>query len=231
MKTYTIHILRHGLTQGNIDGLYVGHTDMPLCSQGIEQLGQMKEDYCYPETRFIFSSPLKRCTQTAKIIYPDVKPIIIEDLIEYDFGQFDGRSAAELHEKQPLFDRWLKGEQDVRPPFGESNEEFAKRVCDCFVKIVDGIIKSDADDTAVITHGGVITTVLSNCGLPEALPHEWMTPSGCGYTIRVTPQLWFSGRKFEVIEEIPLSQKEEKDYYEGWDYYPDDDNFDISEYV
>ena len=58
-----------------------------------------------------------------------------------------------------------------------------------------------------------------------------MTPSGCGYTIRVTPQLWLSGRKFEVIEEIPLSQKEEKNYYDGWDYYPDDDDFDISEYV
>ena len=231
MKTYKIHLIRHGLTQGNIDGLYVGHTDMPLCEEGKLQIAQMKEDYIYPYAKFVFSSPLKRCLETADIIYPGIKPIVIEDLIEYDFGQFDGRSAAELHEKSPLFDRWLKGEKDVKPPFGESNEEFAKRVCDCFVKIVDGIIKSDADDTAVITHGGVITTILSNCGLPEAQAHEWMTPSGCGYTIRVTPQLWFSGRKFEVIEEIPLSQKEEKDYYEGWDYYPDDDDFDISEYV
>lgn len=231
MKTYKIHLIRHGLTQGNIDGLYVGHTDMPLCKEGALQIEQMKEDYIYPYAKFVFSSPLKRCLETAAIIYPAVKPIIIEDLIEYDFGQFDGRSAAELHEKSPLFDRWLKGEADVKPPFGESNEEFAKRVCDCFVKIVDGIIKSDADDTAVITHGGVITTILSNCGLPEAQAHEWMTPSGCGYTIRVTPQLWLSGRKFEVIEEIPLSQKEEKNYYDGWDYYPDDDDFDISEYV
>lgn len=231
MKTYKIHLIRHGLTQGNIDGLYVGHTDMPLCDEGKLQIAQMKEDYIYPYSKFVFSSPLKRCLETAELIYPGVKPIVIEDLIEYDFGQFDGRSAAELHEKSPLFDRWLKGEEGVKPPFGESNEEFAKRVCDCFVKIVDGIIKSDADDTAVITHGGVITTILSNCGLPEALPHEWMTPSGCGYTVRITPQLWFSGRKFEVIEEIPLSPKKEKDYYDGWDYYPDDDDFDISEYV
>lgn len=231
MKTYKIHLIRHGLTKENVKGLYIGHTDVPLSDDGKAQILAMKEDYSYPEARFVFSSPLKRCLETAKLIYPAVKPIVIEDLIEYDFGEFEGRSAEELHEKQPLFDRWLKGEAGVKPPFGESNEEFAKRVCDCFVKIVDGIIKSDADDTAVITHGGVIMTVLSNCGLPEAQAHEWMTPSGCGYTLRVTPSLWLSGRKLEVIEEIPLTEKSEKNYYDGWDYYPDDDDFDISEYV
>lgn len=231
MKTYKLHLIRHGLTQGNLDGLYIGHSDVPLCVQGIEQLKQMKEDYTYPYSKFIFSSPLKRCLDTAKILYPDINPIVIEDLIEYDFGEFDGRSAAELHKKQPLFDRWLKGEKDVKPPFGESNEEFAKRVCDCFVKIVDGIIKSGTDDACIITHGGVIMTLLANCALPEAAAHEWMTPSGCGYTLRITPELWLSGRKLEAIEEIPYIPKNDKNYYEGWDYYPDDDDFDISEYV
>lgn len=231
MKTYKIHLIRHGLTSGNLEGLYVGHTDVPLCDEGKAQILNMKESYTYPNTDFVFSSPLKRCIETAKLIYPAIKPIIIDDLIEYDFGEFDGRSAAELHEKQPLFDRWLKGEAGVKPPFGESNEEFAKRVCDCFVKIVDGIIKSGTENSAIITHGGVIMTILSNCGLPEAQAHEWMTPSGCGYTLRVTPTLWLSGRKLEVVEEIPLTPSEPKNYYDGWDYYPNDDDFDVSEYV
>ena len=74
-------------------------------------------------------------------------------------------------------------------------------------------------------------TILSNCGLPEAQAHEWMTPSGCGYTLRVTPQLWFAGRKLEVIDEIPTVQRGAGNYYDGWDYYPDDDDFDVSEYV
>ena len=58
MKTYKIHLIRHGLTRGNIDGLYVGHTDMPLCEEGKLQIAQMKEDYIYPYAKFVFSSPL-----------------------------------------------------------------------------------------------------------------------------------------------------------------------------
>ena len=65
MKTLRLHILRHGLTQGNLDGLYVGHTDMPLCEKGKAQLEEMKQQYRYPDTQFIFSSPLQRCLQTA----------------------------------------------------------------------------------------------------------------------------------------------------------------------
>lgn len=231
MRTIRLHILRHGLTQGNIDGLYIGHSDMALCPQGEQQLRQMKKDLTYPNATVVFSSPLKRATETSKILYPNINPIVINDLIEYNFGEFDGKNAAELHEKQPLFDRWLKGEPGVRPPFGESNEEFANRVCSCFVKIVDGILKTGTDEACIITHGGVLMTILANCGLPEALPHEWMTPSGCGYTLLVTPTVWLSQRKLEVIEEIPAQPGRERNYYDGWDYYPNDDDFDISEYV
>lgn len=233
MKTYTLHILRHGLTKGNLDGLYIGHTDTPLCTEGKEQLLQMKKELCYPDCSFLFSSPLSRCTETAKILYPSVKPIIIDGLIEYNFGEFEGKSAAELYEKQPLFPRWLAGEEGVAPPFGETNEDFAKRVCSSFVKIVDGLLKTGADNAVIITHGGVMGAILSNFGLPEASAHEWLAPSGCGFSLRITPSLWTSGQKLEVIDEIPLSKEAGGNYYDGWDYYPDesDDDFDVSQYL
>ncbi len=231
MRTYRLHLIRHGLTQGNLDGLYIGHTDMPLCSDGITQIEDMKREMNYPKVSVVFSSPLKRCTQTAHLIYPETEPIVINELIEYDFGEFEGRCAAELHEKQPLFDRWLAGEKDVKPPFGESNEDFSRRICECFVKIVDGILKTGTDDACIITHGGVIMTLLENFALPEAKAHEWITPSGCGYTLRITPSLWTSGKKLEAIEEIPTTSAQSGNYYDGWDYYPSDDDFDISQYI
>ena len=49
MKTYKIHLIRHGLTQGNLDGQYVGHRDIPVCEQGILSLRQMKEEMTYPD--------------------------------------------------------------------------------------------------------------------------------------------------------------------------------------
>lgn len=233
MKTYRIHFIRHGLTDDNIKGLYSGRNDTSLCQEGKQQLIEMKQELVYPEVGFVFSSPLKRCTETAEILYPGLKPIIMDDLTEYDFGEFEGKTAAELHEKQPLFDRWIKGEKGVKPPFGESGEDFASRVCSTFIKIVDGIIKTGTTDIAIVTHGGVISTILSNFGIPEAPAGNWLTPSGCGFTVLISHFLWMSGRKFEITKEIPINPAEEEGgkYYDGWDYYPNDDDFDISEYL
>lgn len=233
MKTYRIHLIRHGLTQDNIDGVYSGRNETPLSEDGRNQLLSMKEEYKYPMVDFVFTSPLKRCTETAEILYPHLKPIVIDDLTEYNFGEFEGRTAQELHEKEPLFDRWLMGDENIKPPFGESNREFTNRICSAFVKIVDGVVKSGIDNIAIVTHGGVISTLLANFGLPEASMSEWMTPSGCGYTLLISHFLWMSGHKAEVMREIPEVPQDESEgnYYDGWDYYPNDDDFDISEYL
>ena len=223
MKTYRIHLIRHGLTDGNIEGLYIGHTDVELCEQGRQQLFEMKENYKYPEASVVFSSPLKRCLETADIIFDGLPPVEVPQLIEYNFGSFENRAADELHEKEPLFDRWLAGEKDITPPFGESNNDFAARVCEAFIKIVDAQIKTGTDDICIITHGGVIMAIMSAFVIPELPMHEWLTPSGCGYTLRVTPQLWMAGQKVEAVEELPVSSDRQENYYDGWDYYPEDD--------
>ena len=75
MKTYTVYLIRHALTQGNLEGRYIGQTDEPLCKEGIEQLEAMKNDYGYPYPDVVFTSSLKRCVETTKIIYPDKNPI------------------------------------------------------------------------------------------------------------------------------------------------------------
>ena len=107
----------------------------------------------------------------------------------------------------------------MKPPFGESNEDFTRRVCSAFARIVEGLLKTGTDDACIITHGGVLMAILSNFGLPEAAATDWLTPSGCGYTMRIDPTLWMAGQKAEVIEEIPLSTQEQADhYYDGWDY-------------
>ena len=202
MKSYYIQLIRNGLTSGNIEGRYIGHIDEPLSKEGNEQIAQMKKDYKYPAVEAVFSSPLKRCTETAKLIYPDRDPIIIDGFIEYNFGEFEGKTAEEL-ETHPVFADWLAGKPGVSAPFGESNEAFANRIGQTMVKVVDGIIQSGITKTAIATPGGVIMALLEMFGLPEASMHEWLTPGGCGYTIRVTPSLWSQGRKFEVIAQIP----------------------------
>lgn len=223
MKSYYIQLIRNGLTAGNVGGRYIGHTDEELSTEGIEQIKQMKEDYKYPDVEAVFSSPLKRCTQTAKLIYPNCDPIIIDGFIEYNFGEFEGKSAEEL-ESHPVFPDWLAGKKGVSPPFGESNEDFSQRIAQTMIKVIDGVIQSGITKTAIVTHGGVIMALLAMFGLPEASMHEWLTPGGCGYTIRVTPSLWSQGRKFEVFAQIPE--------IEGEDEFRDiDDDFNVEDFL
>ena len=223
MKSYYIQLIRNGLTAGNVGGRYIGHTDEELSTEGIEQIKQMKEDYKYPDVEAVFTSPLKRCTQTAKLIYPNCDPIIIDGFIEYNFGEFEGKSAEEL-ESHPVFPDWLAGKKGVSPPFGESNEDFSQRIAQTMVKVIDGVIQSGITKTAIVTHGGVIMALLAMFGLPEASMHEWLTPGGCGYTIRVTPSLWSQGRKFEVFAQIPE--------IEGEDEFRDiDDDFNVEDFL
>lgn len=202
MKSYYIHLIRNGLTQANLDGRYVGHTDEPLCEEGKRALEKLRSECVYPPVDALFSSPLCRCTQTARTLYPEKEPIIIDGLIEYNFGEFEGKTVEEL-QSYPMFPGWLAGEPDAQPPFGESAREFSSRLAGCFEKITEGLMKTGTTRVAVVTHGGVIAALLTTYGIPEAPLHEWFTPSGCGYTLRITPSLWMRGRKFEVIAEIP----------------------------
>lgn len=203
MKTYKIHLIRHGMTSGNLEGKYVGHLDIPVCEQGLTQLEQMKKDYCYPKVSAVFCSPLKRCIQTAGILYPDMEPVIMHELIEYNFGEFEGKTADEL-KKDNLFIDWMSGSLDAAPPFGESNREFGERILKATTKIIEGMMKSDTREIAIVSHGGVIMGILSAFGLPELPMPEWMSPNGCGYTILITPTLWTHAQKFEVTAEIPF---------------------------
>lgn len=210
MKTYKIHFIRHGLTQGNLDGTYVGHKDLPVCEQGIAQLKQLKADMIYPDVPVLFSSPLTRCIETSKIIYPDMDPIIIRDLIEYNFGEFEGRSADELKDDE-VFGAWLSGGPTAAPPFGETNEDFGNRISNAFEKIVDGLLKTGVTEAAIVTHGGVIMGLMSRYALPEMPMPEWLVPNGCGYTLLITPTLWTHAKKVEAIAEIPFAPEELED--------------------
>ena len=192
----------------------------------------MKNDYGYPYPDVVFTSGLKRCKQTAAILYPDKTPIEMRGFEECDFGEFEGHTAEEL-EPYEEFSQWLSGGEDARPLNGESNKEFAERVCDCFNKTVEGLIKTGTQKAAIITHGGVIMTILSAFGLPELPMTEWLCPSACGYTIRITPSLWSKIRKVEVINEIPSEPLTSSQEEMLWDYYPelpeDDMGFDEEE--
>lgn len=203
MKSYIIHFIRHGSIVDTLAGKYIGTTDAPLSDRGRMDLRKLDYEYKYPGTQVVFTSPLKRCTETAKILYPEQNPLVIDNLSECNFGEWEGKTADEL-KNDPDFKKWLAGDSSVKPPRGESNADFTRRVCKMFESIVEGLMKTGTTESVIVTHGGVIMTLLAVYGLPQAKPFEWTMDNGFGYSLRVTPVLWQRDKVCEVFQTIPL---------------------------
>ena len=197
MRTLKIHLIRHGATDANYDGRYIGcKTDLPLAPEGLNELRLLKDDIDYPEIERLYSSPMLRCRQTGAVLYPDFEPVTVEELKEYDFGSFENKTAAEL-ESNPNFIPWTSGRLSA-PPGGEDNSEFIKRICVGFNKIVLDMIESGLTESAVIMHGGAIMMLLGVSAVPRSKPVEWTADNGRGYSIRVTPSLYHKSGVIEV---------------------------------
>ena len=197
MRTLKIHLIRHGATDANYDGRYIGcKTDLPLAPEGLNELRMLKDDIDYPEIERLYSSPMLRCRQTGAVLYPDFEPVMVEELKEYDFGSFENKTAAEL-ESNPNFIPWTSGRLSA-PPGGEDNSEFIKRICVGFNKIVLDMIESGLTESAVIMHGGAIMMLLGVSAVPRNKPVEWTADNGRGYSVRVTPSLYHKSGVIEV---------------------------------
>lgn len=209
MKSYTVYLLRHGLTKGNLNAQYIGHTDYPLSTFGIDELKKINMNHPYPQVDAVFVSPLKRAIQSADIMFPKNNKLVIDNFIEYNFGEFEERTAEELKDNED-FKNWLHGDINARPPFGESNAEFVQRVCKAFEQVIQGCISTGTEKIAIVAHAGVLMTILSCYGLPEAPMAHWQMDAGYGYKLRITPSIWMQGNKLEVIDTCPESLEEMK---------------------
>ena len=207
MKTFTIYLFRHGITKGNLNAQYIGRTDYPLTMDSISRLRKIKATEHYPAVDAVFTSPLRRAVESAKIMFPQNEPIVINDFTEYSFGEFEERTAEELKNNSDFLE-WLRGDMNARPPFGESNAEFMHRICAAFEKVVDGLIKTGTETSAIVCHAGVLMTILACYGLPEAPMAHWQMDAGYGFKLRVTPSLWMRANKIEVADTAPTPTRE-----------------------
>ena len=201
MKTYKIHLIRHGMTEANADGRYVGRTDLPLSPEGLAALLSLKETHRYPGGTRFFTSPLARCRQTLEVLYPSCRPEIVEGLAECDFGAWEGKRLQELKTDE-CFLQWMEGRrQDI--PEGEDAESFRQRVCGAFEGIVNDLIHAGDTEAVICTHGGVITLLMQLYALPRLDPKDCLAAPGQGFTLRVTPSIWMSEPLAEALCIIP----------------------------
>lgn len=203
MKTFKLYLLRHGLTEANLNGIYAGSgTDLPLSDEGVAQLDRLREDFDYPRAGLVFVSPLLRARQSADILYPGVRQIGIEDLREIHFGEFEGKTVEEL-QADPVYHRWLDPAQQLTPPGGESGAAFAQRAGTVLEKLCEYMVRSDTPEAAVVTHGGLIMTALAMHAIPRRPPQQWACDPGCGFAVQTSAASLMRDGTVEALEIIP----------------------------
>ncbi len=125
-------LVRHGETALTKQGRYSGRGDVPLSDEGQAQAmaagGRVAG--LARDVAAVVTSPLSRCVRTAEIIAAELggaDVTVVDDLIECDFGEWEGMTFAEVQERWPAeMDAWLDS-TSVAPPGGESFETVARR--------------------------------------------------------------------------------------------------------
>lgn len=192
-------LLRHSFTEGNLKKRYIGVTDEPLCPEGTRFL----EEHFYPEAEHIFVSPLRRCVQTARLIYPDRAFHIIEELAECDFGDFENKNYQELSGNAD-YQKWIDSKASLPFPNGESREAFRWRTLRGFQKVVGYCLNRKAKSAAVITHGGNIMNIMEEYVSPKKDYYQWHVENGCGYLVELERSLWKRNwEELHVVATVP----------------------------
>lgn len=189
-----IVLIRHGMTAGNAQKRYIGRTDEPLCSEGRQQLVRAQKQGKYPAADVLAVSPMKRCIETAKLLYPALAPIQVTGLRECDFGLFEGKNYEELQGNE-AYQRWIDSGGSAPFPAGEAVDAFKTRSVRAFMQAVSEIQKrtgklaqqSDEFCAAMVVHGGTIMSVLEFfCGGGY---YDYHCDNGAGYICRLRDDL------------------------------------------
>ena len=169
----TIYLIRHGKTEANEKHLYCGSIDLPLSDAGREELQSIRYDI--QNVRFL-TSGMKRTNETLQILFGDVPYDVDPRFREVDFGIFEMHSYDQLKDNLE-YQAWLTGDNEANiPPQGESGMQMKVRVLEAFSEI--------KEDTCIITHGGVIASIMEHLFPREGKNrYQWQPKPGCGYVL------------------------------------------------
>uniref|UniRef100_A0AAU2VS30 Histidine phosphatase family protein n=1 Tax=Streptomyces sp. NBC_00008 TaxID=2903610 RepID=A0AAU2VS30_9ACTN len=143
-------VMRHGQTEWSLSGQHAGRTDVPLTEAGEAAARALAPRLARRHPVAVLSSPLSRAMRTAELAgLVDVRPD--PDLVEWDYGGYEGLTAEQIQETTPGWELWRDGvvPGDAAHP-GERLQQVAARTD----AVLDRIRPLLADgDVAVVAHG------------------------------------------------------------------------------
>lgn len=189
-----IYIIRHGKTPLNERRCFIGkNIDEGLSEGGKAKLRPLAE---LSNCDYVFSGKMKRCAETADILFGNRKITIIDGFMEYDFGDFEGKNHEELDGNKD-YQKWLDSNGKSGIPNAEDANDFWQRSVKTFEKVIKETIntiesnedKEDKENTkevyniAMVLHSGNIMAIMNKYF--KGNPYQYQVGNGNGYLITI----------------------------------------------
>ena len=139
-------LVRHGETEWSRDGRHTGRTDIPLTAQGRRQAEALRAPLHAWQFALVLTSPLQRALETCRLAEYGTNAQVRPDLMEWDYGRFEGRTSREIVAENPGWSLWRDGGPD-----GETPADVGRRV-----DRVIGEVRQTAGDVLIFAHGHVL---------------------------------------------------------------------------
>jgi len=140
--TLRLHLIRHGETGWSLSGQYTGSTDIPLTAHGEDEAREVGQRLRGIQFAHVLTSPLQRAQQTCRLTALEPKPQIEPNLTEWDNGDDEGRTPAEILSLRPGWNLFRDGS-----PNGESPDQISDRAD----RLITQLRKLDGN-VALFTH-------------------------------------------------------------------------------
>ena len=168
-----IYLLRHGRTEYNAQKRYQGQRDIPLSPEGRAQLCRAD---IQPKTVYI--TPLCRTRQTAEVLFPTAKLVVVDGLKEMCFGSFEGRNYIEM-EHDPDYLAWVAANCESHCP--------------------------DEEMLVILAHGGTQMAALERYALPHKDYYEWCGPNAGGFVLDAAD--WADKRVLHLVKTVQYTRE------------------------
>lgn len=165
-------LIRHGETDWNKQQVFRGRIDVALNEVGLAQAKAVVTSLKDVQIDAIYSSPLSRALETAKILAGNrnIEVMLEEGFIDIDFGKWQGLSHQKVKEKhKDLYEMWLAEPQMVTFPEGENLQKVLTRS----MKALEKVIKNHPGETVAVVSHRVSNKVLLCSVLGLDLSHFW----------------------------------------------------------
>jgi broad specificity phosphatase PhoE len=157
MSQNELWLIRHGETEWSLSGAHTGTTDLPLTAQGERRAIAMGKLLAGKQFALVLTSPLQRAKETCRLAGYSAAAQIDSNLIEWNYGDYEGKSTADIRQQRPGWELWTDG-----VPNGETVDQVYARAA----KVIERAIAAPGD-VALFAHGHILR-ILTACWL--ALP-------------------------------------------------------------